>query len=500
MILDDIALHNCITIQCHDNPDADALASGLGLYLYFSSLPNRRVKLIYSGKEKLSKRNFIMMVEKLDIPISYVSEQYIPEGILVTVDSQYGSGNVTKLRANDIAVIDHHQPGNLDEGIIADIRPDYGSCSTLIWTMLLEKHFPVDEYSNLQTALYYGLYTDTTSFYEMYNPIDRDMQDSLKPDLDLIRQMNNSTLSAKELGIAGLALIRAIINEKQHFAILCAEDCDPNILGMVSDFAMQVDSISTCIVYTERIGDIKFSVRSCDKEIHANEFAVFVADGMGNGGGHFDKAGGTISKEAFEKKYPDMHLQAFFSDCYKKYLNAFDIIYASEHKTDISKMEKYNIRRVPQGYVLLSALYPEGTDINIRTEAGDIKTTVEADSCLILDSRGGVVIIDAETFAERYEQIDAPFIPQAPYSPTVRDSSGSPKILEHFAKTCLCKSVITVYAMKLEKNLKLFPLGKECCYTIGLIGDYLVAESDTPNDISIVDSESFATFYKPFRQ
>ena len=496
MILDDIAVHNCITIQCHDNPDADALASGYGLYLYFSSLPNKRVKLIYSGKEHIRKRNFLMMIEKLDIPIVYVNDLYRPEGILVTVDCQYGSGNVTKLLYNELAIIDHHQPGNIEENAIADIRPEFGSCSTIIWTLLLQKHFPVELYKNLQTALYYGLYTDTTSFYEMYNPLDRDMQDSLHPDFDLIKHMNNSTLSSKELGIAGLALIRAIINEKQHFAILNAEDCEPNLLGMISDFALQVDSISTCIVYTEHMDEIKFSVRSCDREIHANELAVFVADGMGNGGGHFDKAGGTISKEAFENKYPELHLQAFFSECYQKYLKAFDVIYADTYKADISKMQKYHLRRVPQGYVLLNALYPEGTVINIRTEAGDTKTTVDSDSCLILDAKGGVVISDTETLSSRYEQIDAPFIPNAPYSPTVRDETGSPKILEHFAKTCLCNSVITVYAIQLEKNLKLFPTS-DSNYTIGLIGDYLVAGSDNLEDISIVDSDSFATFYKP---
>ena len=35
MKLSDLAAYNPITVQCHDNPDADALASGYALYTYF---------------------------------------------------------------------------------------------------------------------------------------------------------------------------------------------------------------------------------------------------------------------------------------------------------------------------------------------------------------------------------------------------------------------------------------------------------------------------------
>lgn len=40
-----------IVIQCHDNPDADALASGFGLYRYFSQ-KGKRVRFVYSGRSE----------------------------------------------------------------------------------------------------------------------------------------------------------------------------------------------------------------------------------------------------------------------------------------------------------------------------------------------------------------------------------------------------------------------------------------------------------------
>ena len=35
MMLDELLGYDRITIQCHDNPDADAIASGFGLYCFY---------------------------------------------------------------------------------------------------------------------------------------------------------------------------------------------------------------------------------------------------------------------------------------------------------------------------------------------------------------------------------------------------------------------------------------------------------------------------------
>ena len=77
-----------ITIQCHDNPDADALASGYALYTYFK-LQGCDVKLIYSGHFQIQKTNLVAMIELLNIPIEYVDASQI-NGLLITVDCQYG--------------------------------------------------------------------------------------------------------------------------------------------------------------------------------------------------------------------------------------------------------------------------------------------------------------------------------------------------------------------------------------------------------------------------
>ncbi len=51
--------------------------------------------------------------------------------------------------------------------------------------------------------------------------------------------------------IAGVALIRYSFNEDYNFAVIKAQPCDPNILGLISDFLLQVDVITSCLVFNE---------------------------------------------------------------------------------------------------------------------------------------------------------------------------------------------------------------------------------------------------------
>ena len=96
-----------ICIQCHDNPDADALASGYALFKYYSS-KGIETSLIYGGPNRITKPNLKMMCEKLEIPVEYAAT--LPEcDLLITVDCRYGESNVTHFDAKKVAVIDHHE-------------------------------------------------------------------------------------------------------------------------------------------------------------------------------------------------------------------------------------------------------------------------------------------------------------------------------------------------------------------------------------------------------
>lgn len=174
MRLNDLLKFDEIVIQCHDNPDADAIACGYAVLLYLQE-HGKNPSLVYGGRNFIRKTNLVMMVEDLEIPITHVTAIGNPE-LLLMVDCQYGGGNAEKFEAQNIAVIDHHRISTeLPE--LSEVRSNLGACSTLIWQMLKNENFDVTANKRLGTALSYGLYTDTSGFTEIVHPLDKDLRD-----------------------------------------------------------------------------------------------------------------------------------------------------------------------------------------------------------------------------------------------------------------------------------------------------------------------------------
>lgn len=317
-----------IVIQCHDNPDADALASGFGVLKYLKS-KGKNVVFAYSGRFLLKKSNLMIMVEELHIPVYYAKNTeavigYLAKkdanvkeiGLLVTVDAQYGQGNLAAFNSDNVATIDHHEVnGSLP--ILSEVRSYQGSCSTIVWDMLRNENFDIDSDEELSTALYYGLMTDTNNFAELHHHLDRDMQDSLNVRSGEITKFRNSNISREELGIAGDALKHAFFLDDFRIAMVATKPCDPNVLGIISDIALEVDSIDTCLTYSLLDSGVKISLRSCSKEVRANEMAEFISEGIGNGGGQNVRAGGFLQRELFDEagiEYSNESIKDFLSN------------------------------------------------------------------------------------------------------------------------------------------------------------------------------------------
>ena len=194
--------------------------------------------------------------------------------------------------------------------------------------------------------------TDTNNFTEISHPLDKDLRDDAAFERSTIVRFRNANLSLKELEIAGLALIGYDYNERYRYAVVEAKPCDPNILGMISDLVLEVDSVDTCLVYSILPFGVKLSVRSCIKEVKASELAEFITEGIGSGGGHLEKAGGFIQMELLNKKYPEVEeIKSFFKQCMNSYFADTEIIYAREYIIDVSDMELYKKQKIKIGYV-----------------------------------------------------------------------------------------------------------------------------------------------------
>ena len=493
MILNEIKKYDNITIQCHDNPDADAIASGFALYTYLKA-KGKNVELIYSGRFEMSKPNLLEMVKYLEIPIRFVREYY-PKGMLVTVDCQYGAGNVTKFESSAVAIIDHHQVEIINVPL-ADIRQSLGSCSTLVWSLLKEDSFAFEAYKNVSTGLYYGLLSDTNSFAEIEHPLDKDMRDALDYDSSLITRLRNSNLLLEDIETAGIALLRCSHNNKDNFSIFKAQPCDPNILGFISDLALQVNTIDTCVVYNETDHGIKFSVRSCIKEVMASEFAAYLADTVGSGGGHKEKAGGYILSEKLYAKYPKANADAYFLNRIQEYYDSFDFVYSGSHNLDISTMKVYKKKPILLGFIPTTDIYPEGTPILVRTLEGDIEIDASEQIYLMIGKRGEVYPIKKEKFDINYSISDQPLNLKADYNPHIKNrNTGAIVELKTISSTCLPTGEVLIHAKQTTRSTKVFTSWDKTGYMIGQLGDFIAVRDDDHQDVYIIDQGIFYETY-----
>lgn len=486
-----------VYIQLHDNPDADAIASGYALYKYYVS-KNICTKLFYTGRYQITKSNLLFMIEELHIPIEYIEHvEEIKVGVLITVDSQYGAGNITAIKAANVAIIDHHQL-EIDDHMIAycEIQPNIGSCSTVVWSMLKKENYPIEKDKNLGTALFYGLYMDTNQFAELSNPLDKDMHDELEYDSYLIKRLRNNNISLQELEIAGIALIRYIFNEDYHYAIIQAKPCDPNLLGLISDFLLQVDQIDICVVYNVTEEGFKFSVRSCIREIKANELAQYLVEDIGQGGGHIEKAGGFISKRKYDKKYAGIHSENYFGQRINQYYESFDVINFSQEDLDTTEFEKYKTNIVTLGYVKLTDILPVKARTTIRTLEGDTEIKVTDDKCLMVGLHGEVFLTDYNKFEEHFKIVEDEFVLETEYYPRIKNRlTDEYEDLMQYVKSCQAKKEEYVMVKRLTKSLKLFTDYIEESYLFGKKDDYLIVGGNDIRNVYIVKQDIFKKLY-----
>lgn len=518
MRLSDFLKYDNIVVQCHDNPDADAIASGFGVCWYLKK-HGKEPRFVYGGRYAVQKSNLVLMIEELEIAIEHVETLEKPE-LLVTVDCQYGEGNVTKFDAEHVAVIDHHQvSGELPA--MNEVRSNLGACATVVREMLQAEGMDMNVDKRLSTALYYGLLTDTNNFAEISHPLDKDLRDDAVFERSMITRFRNANLSLKELEIAGMALIGYDYNEQYRYAVVEAKPCDPNILGMISDLVLEVDTVDTCLVYSVLPFGVKISVRSCVKEVKASELAEFITAGIGSGGGHLEKAGGFIQMELLNKAYeayckeqavevtrqfvdenytghPDTEgINGFLKWRMDDYFDDVEIIYAKESQIDISDMDVYKKQKLRIGYVEGTDMFPVGSEVTVRTLEGDLDIEITEDIYIMIGVQGEVYPNKKAKFERSYDRCEEPYVFEGEYEPTIKDAVEGRNIsLIPYAKSCIATGEVYIYVKKLDHRVKVFTAWDEEKYMLGKEGDYLAVRKDDLYDIYVIEKNIFKRTYE----
>lgn len=292
-----------IFIQTHNFPDHDAVASAFGLSRLLIGF-GIETNIIYKGE--IQRDSLTKMIEVLQIKISKYEEFNIcKEDKIIIVDGCKGNSNVDDLNGEEILVIDHHEVKDPENIKYVDIRKNYGSCSTIIYTYYkeLEKNISKD----VATALMIGLNMDTAHLSRGVSEEDVNAFNCLymKADIKLVNSILRNYIRIEDLNFYKFLISNIQFNSTIAFCYF-DKGCDQNLLGILGDFALSLQEVNFVILCAKNNEVINFSIRSEKSELNAAIIIQDVLNGIGFGGGHADMAGGLIkdiSKFNEEKIY-----------------------------------------------------------------------------------------------------------------------------------------------------------------------------------------------------
>jgi nanoRNase/pAp phosphatase (c-di-AMP/oligoRNAs hydrolase) len=285
-----------VFIQPHNVPDPDAIASCLGMYYMLSQRGIQKLAIVYD--QEIEKANSLKMLELFNVPIIQAAEAVTlgEEDWTVLIDTQKGNANTTNLPTDEVAVIDHHEYSG-DKGYrFVDVRPEAGSCSSIIADWFFENNIEIPKL--IATALLYGIFMDTDNLTRKTSDFDINMFYRLYSisDIDMIVELKANELSLSDLNQYAEAF--KTIEIYDELAFLRLVNVNDSLLGAAGDVVVSVAGVNIVVAYCTRENGIKLSVRSISNAIKANDLVRSLVEGCGVGGGHDNMAGGFIPKSA----------------------------------------------------------------------------------------------------------------------------------------------------------------------------------------------------------
>jgi nanoRNase/pAp phosphatase (c-di-AMP/oligoRNAs hydrolase) len=290
-----------VLIMLHNDPDPDAMASGLALR---NILRRTRATAIIGAIQGVTRPENLRMANLLDIHV----EAIVPESIkeydrlaMVDVQPHYFGGLIDQV---DL-VIDHHpeQPGYA--AVFKDIRADYGSTSTILTEHLRAVDVNISE--RTATAMLYAIKSDTLFFNRQTNRVDLDAFSYLYPlaDAALIRKMEGAEITMERLDYVLRAYKSGSLTD-QVFTAFIGTSAREDFIPYVADFFLQLEHVKWTVIAGVVNDSLVLSVRNLGYTKNAGEFVRRYFSDIGSAGGHRAMAKAVVPMRAFRDKFGDL--------------------------------------------------------------------------------------------------------------------------------------------------------------------------------------------------
>jgi nanoRNase/pAp phosphatase (c-di-AMP/oligoRNAs hydrolase) len=291
-----------VLILLHNEPDPDAMASGLALR---TLLHRTKATAVIATLEGVTRPENLRMASLLDITVETIVRDDIDTFdriAMVDVQPHYFEGVVDRV---DL-VIDHHPEQHGYNAVFKDIREDYGSTCTILTEHLRAVDADISE--RTATAMLYAIKSDTLFFNRQANRCDIEAFSYLYPlsDATLIRRMEGAEITAERLHFVMKATERGRM-EEQVFAAFVGDAPREDVIPYVADFFLQLEHVRWTAIAGVLNGTFVMSVRNLGYARNAGDFVRRFFSDIGSAGGHRAMAKAIVPIDAFRARFGDLN-------------------------------------------------------------------------------------------------------------------------------------------------------------------------------------------------
>jgi len=287
-----------VLIMLHNDPDPDAMASGLALR---NILRRTKTTAIIGALQGVTRPENLRMVNLLDIHVDIMTPETIREYeriCMVDVQPHYFGGLIDRV---DL-VIDHHPEQAGYTAVFKDVRADYGSTCTILTEHLRAVDVNISE--RTATAMLYAIKSDTLFFNRQTNRVDIEAFSYLYPlsDAALIRKMEGAEITTERLEYV-MKAHQSGRHEDQVFCAFLGVLPREDFIPYVADFFLQLENVKWTVIAGIVNESLVVSVRNLGYSKNAGEFARRFFGDIGSAGGHRAMAKAVVPMSAFRDKF-----------------------------------------------------------------------------------------------------------------------------------------------------------------------------------------------------
>jgi nanoRNase/pAp phosphatase (c-di-AMP/oligoRNAs hydrolase) len=314
-----LAARERIGILLQDDPDPDAMASGLALR---ALLGRTRATAPLLSFGRITRPENVAMVEALEIEVERVTVESLGRfDALAMVDVQ---PTFCEEKLPQVAVvIDHHPEAKGWRAPFRDVRPTYGATSSIMTEYLRAADVKVTE--RLATALFYGIKTDTLHLERSGTQADMRAFAYLYglANHNVLRRIERPELPLDALDALGNALLHRTIIKNALFAHL-GPVSRPDLIPQFADLCLQVKGIEWSVVSGLTGDEVHVSVRNVGYVRAAGDVVQGAFGELGSAGGHRSAAKAVIPAAVWTERVGPLDAAAMRRAIVARFVHVLD--------------------------------------------------------------------------------------------------------------------------------------------------------------------------------